>query len=81
LLAKRNFEILFSLISCKGTLGRFVRHMNVSKLGPYGRQEFVPDKGEAGSAAIRCHALQTYTGEQFHIGTEINGGHAEIMWQ
>jgi hypothetical protein len=58
-----------------------VRHRNVSKLGPYGRLEFVPDRGEAVSRATRCHALQTYTGEKFDIGTEINGGHAEMVWQ
>jgi hypothetical protein len=58
-----------------------VRHLSVSKLSPYGRQDFVLDRGEAGSRAMRCRDLQTYTGEQFDIGTEISGVHAELMWQ
>ena len=35
--------------------------------------------GEAGSGAVRCRALQTYRGQQFDIGTEIYGGHEEIL--
>ena len=55
--------------------------MNVSKLGAYGRQQFVLDIREMGSRSMRCRASQTYTGELCDTGKEINGGHAEIMWQ